>query len=100
MDSYLHPANAHKQRCPGCQPPLNTIVVHGQEQCVSLISSNAAQVIPVRLIITWLLDIREGNGAIIYTDTYELTANLDCNLSGLIGCPNLLVTSLDQRFLD
>ena len=33
-------------------------------------------------------------------DTYELTTNLDCNLSGLIGCPNLLVTSLDQRFFD
>ena len=67
---------------------------------VSLISSSAAQVIPVRLIITWLVDIREGNDAIIYTDIYELTANLDCSLSELIGCPNLLVTSLDQRFLD
>ena len=34
MDNYLHPANAHKQRCPRCQSPLNTVVVHGHEQCV------------------------------------------------------------------
>ena len=34
MDNTLHPANAHKQRCPRCQSPLNTVVVHGHEQCV------------------------------------------------------------------
>jgi hypothetical protein len=33
MDNPLHPANAHKQRCPRCQSPLNTVVVHGHEQC-------------------------------------------------------------------
>jgi hypothetical protein len=55
----MHPANAHKQRCPRYQPPLNTVVVHGHEQCVSLISSSAAQVIPVRRIIIWLLGTRE-----------------------------------------
>ena len=67
---------------------------------VSRTSLSAAQGIPARQIITWLLGISEGDDAIIYSDTNELTANLDCNLSGLIGCPNLLVTSLDQRFLD
>jgi hypothetical protein len=30
----LNPANAHKQRCPRCQSPLNTVVVHRHEQCV------------------------------------------------------------------
>ena len=34
MDNTLHPANAHKQRCPRCQSLLNTVVVHGHEQCV------------------------------------------------------------------
>ena len=34
MDNFLNPANAHKQRCPRCQSPLNTVVVHGHEQCV------------------------------------------------------------------
>lgn len=34
MDNLLNPANAHKQRCPRCQSPLNTVVVHGHEQCV------------------------------------------------------------------
>ena len=55
----MHPANAHKQRCPRYQPPLNTVVVHGHEQCVSLISLSAAQVIPVRRIIIWLLGTSE-----------------------------------------
>ena len=55
----MQPANAHKQRSPRYQPPLNTVVVHGHEQCVSLISSSAAQVIPVRRIIIWLLGTRE-----------------------------------------
>ena len=35
MDNHLNPANAHKQRCPRCQSPLNTVVVHGHEQCVT-----------------------------------------------------------------
>ena len=34
MDNLLNPANAHQQRCPRCQSPLNTVVVHGHEQCV------------------------------------------------------------------
>jgi hypothetical protein len=55
----MQPANAHKQRSPRYQPPLNTVVVHGHEQCVSLISSSAAQVIPVRRIIIWLLGTSE-----------------------------------------
>jgi len=33
MDNPLIPANAHKQRCPRCQSPLNTVVIHGHEQC-------------------------------------------------------------------
>jgi len=34
LDNLLNPANAHQQRCPRCQSPLNTVVVHGHEQCV------------------------------------------------------------------
>ena len=34
MDNLLNPDNAHLQRCPRCQSPLNTVVVHGHEQCV------------------------------------------------------------------
>ena len=34
MDNLLNPANAYQQRCPRCQSPLNTVVVHGHEQCV------------------------------------------------------------------
>ena len=34
MDNLLNPANVHQQRCPRCQSPLNTVVVHGHEQCV------------------------------------------------------------------
>ena len=33
MYNTLHPANAYIQRCPRCQSPLNTVVVHGHEQC-------------------------------------------------------------------
>lgn len=32
MDNLLNPANANIQRCPRCQSPLNTVVVHGYEQ--------------------------------------------------------------------
>ena len=61
MDNLLNPANAHQQRCPRCQSPLNPVVVHGHEQCVtcSQISLSAAQGIPVRQITTWLLATRE-----------------------------------------
>ena len=34
MDNLLNPAKAHQQRCPRCQSPLNTVVVHGHKQCV------------------------------------------------------------------
>ena len=33
MDIPLRSVKAHKQRCPRCQSPLNTVVVHGHEQC-------------------------------------------------------------------
>ena len=35
MDNHLNPANVHMQRCPRCQAPLNTVVVHGHEQCIT-----------------------------------------------------------------
>ena len=34
MDNYLNPSNLNIQRCPRCQHELNTIVVHGHEQCI------------------------------------------------------------------
>lgn len=34
MDNYLIPSNLNIQRCPRCQHELNTIVVHGHEQCI------------------------------------------------------------------
>ena len=34
MDNYLIPSNLNIQRCPRCQNELNTIVVHGHEQCI------------------------------------------------------------------
>ena len=59
MDNPLIPANAHKQRCPRCQSPLNTVVVHGHEQCAvcNQTSLNVVRGIPVRQITTWLLGI-------------------------------------------
>ena len=33
MDNYLIPSNSNIQRCPRCQHGLDTIVVHGHEQC-------------------------------------------------------------------
>ena len=35
MDNTIIPANAHRQRCPRCQSPLHTVVVHGIVQCVT-----------------------------------------------------------------
>ena len=35
MDNTIIPANAHRQRCPRCQSPMHTVVVHGHEQCVT-----------------------------------------------------------------
>ena len=34
MDNHLLPLNLNLQRCPRCQSELNTIVVHGHEQCM------------------------------------------------------------------
>ena len=34
MDNYLLPINKDLKRCPRCQSRLETIVVHGHEQCV------------------------------------------------------------------
>ena len=34
MDNNLSPKNMNLQRCPRCQSILETIVIHGHEQCV------------------------------------------------------------------
>ena len=34
MDNYLLPKNMNLQRCPRCQSILETIVIHGHEQCL------------------------------------------------------------------
>lgn len=34
MDINLHPSLENYPRCPRCQAVLNTVVVHGHEQCV------------------------------------------------------------------
>jgi len=34
MDNILIPENSNIQRCPRCQSRLETIVVHGHEQCI------------------------------------------------------------------
>ena len=34
MENYSNPFNDCGQRCPRCQSPLSTVVVHGHEQCV------------------------------------------------------------------
>ena len=39
MDNILIPENSNIQRCPRCQSRLETIVVHGHEQC-SICKSN------------------------------------------------------------
>ena len=36
MDNYLIPSNSNIQRCPRCQHELDTIVVHGHEQCINI----------------------------------------------------------------
>ena len=39
MDNILIPENSNIQRCPRCHSRLETIVVHGHEQC-SICKSN------------------------------------------------------------
>lgn len=34
MDNHTAPDSANRQRCPRCQSPLTTVVVHGHEQCL------------------------------------------------------------------
>jgi hypothetical protein len=34
MDNYLLPKNMNLQRCPRCHSILETIVIHGHEQCL------------------------------------------------------------------
>ncbi|MEZ8007413.1 MAG: hypothetical protein QMC60_07790 [Amylibacter sp.] len=33
MDNHQIPVNANLRRCPRCQSVLNTVAVHGHEQC-------------------------------------------------------------------
>ena len=75
MDNLLNLANAHQRRCPRCQSPLNTVVVHAHEQYVSQSSLSAAQRIPVGQIINWLLDIKASADAKCGADrnVYPLT---------------------------
>lgn len=35
MDNHILPQNQNLQRCPRCQSKLETVVVHGHEQCTS-----------------------------------------------------------------
>jgi len=35
MDNHILPSNFNLQRCPRCQSQLNTVVVHGHEQCIN-----------------------------------------------------------------
>jgi hypothetical protein len=34
MDNFLLPENSNIQRCPRCQSRLETIIIHGHEQCI------------------------------------------------------------------